>query len=147
MQHGLGLWQAIILSLSQVCHICQRLRIEDTPLMWDQRDALTGMVLKYHDVFMLDNSELGTTHLVEHVIDTGANSPCKQYARRMPHSLHGRVKDLLKDMLDRNVIVPSQSPWSSPMVFVKKKNDFLRCCVDYRKLNALTKMGIFPSSE
>ena len=58
------------------------------------------------------------------MIDTGADPPCKQYACRMPHSLRGRVKDLLKDTLDQNVIIPSQSPWSSPVVIVK--DDSLR---------------------
>lgn len=47
-------------------------------------------------------------------------------------------------MLDDNVIQPSTSPLVSPNVLVKKKDGSLRFCVDYRKLNSITKKDIYP---
>ena len=42
-------------------------------------------------------------------------------------------------MLDNNLIKESSSPWASPVVFVTKKNRKKKFCVDYQKLNAVTK--------
>ena len=47
-------------------------------------------------------------------------------------------------MLDREIIQPSQSPWSSNVVIVKKKDGSHRFCVDFRKLNLITKKDVYP---
>ena len=47
-------------------------------------------------------------------------------------------------MLNNKVIQPSQSPWASRIVLVKKKDGKLRFCVDYRALNSITKKDVYP---
>jgi hypothetical protein len=54
------------------------------------------------------------------------------------------LKMQLKELLDKRYIRPSSSPWGCPALFVKKKDQSLRLCVDYRPLNAVTIKNKYP---
>jgi hypothetical protein len=56
----------------------------------------------------------------------------------------GIVRKEVKRMLDAGVALPSYSPWASPVLLVEKKDASTRFCVDYRRLNALTKKDTYP---
>jgi hypothetical protein len=47
-------------------------------------------------------------------------------------------------MLTQGVIEPAQSPWASNLVMIRKKDGSLRCCIDYRHLNAMTRKDAYP---
>ena len=110
----------------------------------EEQRSLKSLLASYSDVFALNPSELGTTQLVTHFIDTGSSPPVKQQVRRTPFALREKVDQLVEEMLDLGVIEASESPWASPIVLVQKKNGEMRFCVDYRKLNRITKLDEFP---
>ena len=64
---------------------------------------------------------------MKHNINTGLEPAIKQNLRRIPMHKKQEVKELLNDMLEREVIRPSNSPWSSPIVLVKKKDNKIMC--------------------
>ena len=109
-----------------------------------QREQLCSLVLEFAGSFAVEHSELGCTSVVTHKIDTGDHLPIRQPPRRTPFSLRSKVRELTEEMLDHGVIQPSSSPWASPIVLVAKKDGSTRFCVDYRKLNAVTKHDMFP---
>lgn len=116
----------------------------DVDLSDAERKKLEGLVLEFADVFALDDTELGCTDRVLHTINSGDTPPIRQVARRIPFSLRTKVKTMMLDMLTRGIIKPSQSPWSSPIVLLAKKDGDMRFCVDYRRLNAVTKLDAYP---
>ena len=62
----------------------------------------------------------------------------------MPPNELKELKKQLKTLLDKGFIHPSSSPWGCPALFVKKKDDSLRMCVDYRPLNEVTIKNKYP---
>ena len=100
--------------------------------------------MRYRKIFACSDEDLGRTDLVQHTIEIGDGRPIKQHPRRLPMMMREIEQEEVGRMLKRNVIVPSSSPWASPTVMVKKKDEKIRFCVDYRKLNELTKKDAYP---
>ena len=119
-------------------------KINAPDLSGEDRKALYSFLLEHHQAFSLDPGERGETDLVQMEIDTGNSSPKKQALRRMPYAAHQEIARQIEEMQWNGVIQPSQSPWSSPVVLVKKKDGSQRFCVDYRELNSVTKVDMFP---
>ena len=109
-----------------------------------QREQLLQLLLEFSDIFAAHPNDLGHTNVVTHHIDTGNAHPIRQQVRRAPVAKREETHRLLNDMLQNDVIQPSSSPWASPVVLVQKHDGSQRFCIDYRKLNRVTKRDAYP---
>ena len=108
-----------------------------------EKSALTGLLAEFSDVFAPVTGPKGCTTAVKHAIPT-TGPPIRQPMRRLPEALKATVQTEVQHMLENDIIRPSASPWSSPVVMVRKKDGSWRFCIDYRKLNAVTHRDAYP---
>ena len=101
----------------------------------DSKGLIREMLLEYKDVFSRDDRDIGRTDLVQHHVDTGDAKPIKQSPRRLPPGHRRELEKQVLDLLDRGLVEPSDSPWASPVVMVKKGDGSLRLCIDLRLVN------------
>ena len=105
---------------------------------------LSDMFQRNLSTFALNDLELGRTNIVKHKVDTQGHDPIYQRPRRNTHSSRAIEEEHINKMLTQGAIIPSCSPWSSPVVIVPKKDGSLRFCIDFRRLNAITKKDKYP---
>jgi len=77
-------------------------------------------------------------------VDTGYSPPIKQSPRRPPLSAGNAEDEILDDMLKTGVIEPPTSEWASPVCLVKKRDGTCRFCIDYRRVNAVSRKDRYP---
>lgn len=110
----------------------------------DKRETVARFLMKNRDVFMKADKKLGRCDKYLHDIDTGDALPIKQRAYRLPIHKREEVDRQVRDMMSEGIIEPSDSPWASPIVLVQKRDGSMRFCIDYRKLNLVTKKDAYP---
>ena len=114
--------------------------IQEQPLDDSKKEQLQRVLEEYREV---RNKEPGLTSLIEFSIDTGEADPIHQHPYNTPVTLKTSVDREIDWLLDRKFIRPSFSPWASPMVTVKKVDGSAQLCVDFRKINGLTRQTSF----
>ena len=96
------------------------------------------MLKRNAKVFSKDDMDMGRTNLVKHHIKLTDPVPFKEAYRRIPPQMYDEVKAHIQEMLDLGALRPSNSPWASAIVLVRKKDGRLRFCIYLRKLNNRT---------
>ena len=108
------------------------------------KTRVLDMLQKHEKVFSVNENDIGKASVTEHKILVNENAPIYQRPRRFPQPITDEIEKQCRELSEADIIEPSISPWSSPMVPVRKKDGKIRMCVDYRKLNAVTIPDKFP---
>ena len=110
----------------------------------EHSDEVTALIFKNADIFAASDADLGHTDTVKMKIDTGDHPPIKLRPYRTPLNNRKTIDKVVDEMMDAKIISRSKSPWSFPVVIVDKKDGSKRFCVDFRKLNKITKLNSYP---
>lgn len=122
--------------LPMTCAVVDKTRLTPT-----EYEALNHLTDSY---FNNIGARLGRTTILEHVIDTGDAPPIKQRHYPVSPNIAKFINTELDEMLRLGVVEPSHSAWSSPIVVVKKHSGAYRFCIDFRKVNSVTKKDAYP---
>ena len=90
-----------------------------------QRKELGELLEEFKDVLAGKDFKLGNSDLIEHDIHT-KGPPIRQPYRRQNPQVQKHEQEQLKEMLDQEIILPSCSPWASPVVMVEKKRRYFK---------------------
>jgi hypothetical protein len=104
------------------------------------------VVCEYADVFPDELPGMPPDRDIEFAIELQPRTtPISKRPYQMPPAELAELKKQLQELLDKGFIRPSTSPWGCPTLFVKKKDESLRLCIDYCPLNVVTIKNKYPS--
>ena len=92
--------------------------------------VLADLLNEYQDVFATSKNPFSCTSITQQRIVTGKSKPMKQALRQPPLHLKENAEEEIEKMLAKGIIELSWSPWSSPVVLVKKKDGMICFCID-----------------
>ena len=100
-----------------------------------QAAQLAALLQSYKDVIM---DTPGLTTALEHTIDTKDASPIRTAQYRLAPAWKEQLREEISALRAAGILEPSLSPWSSPILPVRKKEGGIRLCVDFRRINTIT---------
>ncbi|GKB99151.1 putative reverse transcriptase domain-containing protein [Tanacetum coccineum] len=123
----------------------QPFKIDLMPIKLGSFNVVIGMdwLSKYHARIICDEKVVHIPIDGETLIIRGA-TPIARAPYRLAPSEMQELSNQLQELADRGFIRPSTSPWGAPVLFVKKKDESFRMCIDYRELNKLTIKNRYP---
>ena len=107
----------------------------------EQKGQLQEVVKKYEHIF---TDVPGHANIIEHEVKLTSDKPVRSKPYTIPYNARESLKRDIRDMEKMGVIRESKSPYSSPVVIVRKKDGTNRVCVDFHKLNRITEFDPTP---
>ena len=110
----------------------------------EQKEKVMDILYKLKDALSKDDNDIGMMNTSpQHIVLTN-KTPIWQKPRHVSPPLNEEIEKQCKELELNNIIERCYSPWSSPVVPIRKADGSLRLCVDYRKVNSVTKSEKFP---
>ena len=109
-----------------------------------QKEQLSNVFKEHNSVFILGEHELGTMNVPPAHIPVADPTPTRSPLYRTPEKAKPLLEQMLRDMLQRDIIEPSTAAWLSPIVLVAKPGGAKRMCLDYRNVNTKLQADIQP---
>jgi hypothetical protein len=111
----------------------------------EDKRKVEELLLQYENVLEYDQERPNIVPNIKHRIVIEENQkPILQKRYRESPDKRKFIKDEVERMIKAKRIRESYSPWASPVTLAKKKNNNFRFCIDYRKLNSVTKPDAYP---
>ena len=101
----------------------------------EQRSVALRMLAQEANAFSQNDDDIGCIPDLKVTIKLSDETPVQKNYTAVPRPLYPEVKSYVEDLLNKNFIRKSTSPYSSPVVCVRKKDQTFRLCIDYRELN------------
>ncbi|UYV79808.1 K02A2.6-like [Cordylochernes scorpioides] len=134
--------------------ILQNLISDD--LSEEQQSQILSILKRYDKIFDKNNEPVKQTSVTKHKIETGNHQPIKHRPYRVSPTERQAIQTEVDKMLDAGIIRHSESPWSSPVILVKKKDAELRlnpkkCLFGTKRIRVFGHLvdskGIYPDPE
>ena len=118
--------------------------LQGTAFQGKDLDDLITMLYKNRDIMATSLKDLPGCDVLLFRIDTGNHPPIRQRAYRHSPAEKLEIDRQIKEMIDADIIEPTDSPWASPVLLVRKKDSSSRLVIDFRRLNSVTAMTSWP---
>ncbi|KAK3745483.1 hypothetical protein QZH41_007548 [Actinostola sp. cb2023] len=113
-------------------------KVDITGLNEEQQIQAQQLLISEKESFAKDDDDIGCIPELKMDITLNDNQLVQKNYISIPRPLYSEVKAYIEDLLNRGFIRPSNSPFSSSVVCVRKRDGGMRLCVDYRELNKHT---------
>ena len=131
---------------SSCISISELFNLDSMPISPEQRSRVEAVLERHRGVIGRSGDDVGSLKSGSHVIQL--IDPLQEPVKIPPRRIQGKAKEDVQlevdRLLDENIIEPSDSPWSAPVVPIYKPDGSVRLCVDYRSLNKLTLKDAYP---
>ena len=109
-----------------------------------QGSQVMDMISRRSAALSTGDHDIGCAGITSHRIELHDTTPIRIKKRRFSEVVTDEIERQCEELRELDVIQYSKSPWSAPVVPITKKDGSLRLCIDYRKLNSVTKADRFP---
>ena len=122
----------------------EEIRIENDQLSDSDRNKIYEMLMSVNGALSTGDTDIGKAKVVPHKIELTNYTPIWQKPRTFAEPINQEIENQCAELLNNDIIEFTDSQWSSPCVPIRKADGGLRLCIDYRKVNSVTKNEQFP---